>query len=85
MDKFEQQFEDLDVQTATMEGAMSSTTAMTTPQEDVERLMTEVAEAHGLELDLSTPNAPTVSTSSAEKEQDELSERLAKLRNQDQF
>lgn len=32
MDKFEQQFETLDVQTAQMEDTMSSTTTLTTPQ-----------------------------------------------------
>lgn len=32
MDKFESQFETLDVQTAQMEDTMSSTTTLTTPQ-----------------------------------------------------
>lgn len=32
MDKFERQFETLDVQTAHMEDTMSSTTTLTTPQ-----------------------------------------------------
>lgn len=32
MDKFENQFETLDVQTAQMEDTMSSTTTLTTPQ-----------------------------------------------------
>lgn len=32
MDKFEHQFETLDVQTAHMEDTMSSTTTLTTPQ-----------------------------------------------------
>jgi len=32
MDKFERQFETLDVQTAQMEDTMSSTTTLTTPQ-----------------------------------------------------
>lgn len=32
MDKFEHQFETLDVQTAQMEDTMSSTTTLTTPQ-----------------------------------------------------
>jgi charged multivesicular body protein 1 len=31
MDKFEQQFEDLDVKTRYMEGAMNATTATSTP------------------------------------------------------
>lgn len=36
----------------------------------------------GLEVNLSTPNAPLGTTSTAEREQDELSERLARLRNE---
>jgi len=37
----------------------------------------------GLEVDLSMANAPVGTHTAAEKEQDELSERLAKLRNMD--
>lgn len=47
MDRFEQQFENMDVQTAAMEGAMSSTTATTTPAEDVDSLISQVAEENG--------------------------------------
>ncbi len=47
MEKFEQQFEDLDVQTAVMDTAMQSTTAGTMPEGQVEMLMTQVAEEHG--------------------------------------
>jgi charged multivesicular body protein 1 len=32
MDKFEKQFEDLDVQSAAMDNAMSNTTTLTVPQ-----------------------------------------------------
>lgn len=32
MEKFEKQFEDLDVQSAAMDNAMSSTTTLTSPQ-----------------------------------------------------
>ncbi len=39
MDKFEQQFGNLDVATEYMEGAMSSSTAMTTPEDQVNQLM----------------------------------------------
>merc|ERR1719175_563420 len=39
MDKFEKEFEDLDVQTSVMEGAMNQTTATNIPQESVENLM----------------------------------------------
>jgi len=110
MEKFEKQFEDLDVQIETMEGAMQNTTTLTTPQDQVDSLIKQVADEHGLflffsflfffffflfnlfsfsfptiglEVDLSMGNVPQGSVSSAEREQDELSQRLAKLRNMD--
>jgi division protein CdvB (Snf7/Vps24/ESCRT-III family) len=52
MDKFEQQFEDLDVQSQYMENSMGNTTTLATPQADVERLMQSVADEHGLELNM---------------------------------
>eukprot|EP01083_Nonionella_stella_P290174 987437_1 len=39
MDKFESQFEDLDVKAEYMEGAMNATTATTTPTEQVDELV----------------------------------------------
>jgi charged multivesicular body protein 1 len=50
MDRFEQQFESLDVQTSVMSDAMQSTTTMTTPQNQVDSLMQEVADEAGIEL-----------------------------------
>lgn len=47
MDKFEKQFEDLDVQSSYMENTMSSTTTVTVPQNDVEHLMQQVADEAG--------------------------------------
>ncbi|KAI8822583.1 Snf7 family [Fimicolochytrium jonesii] len=85
MDKFEQQFEDLDVQTQYMESSMGQTTAMSTPQDQVEDLMQQVADENGLELQMEMPGAATGTLANkaepADKEQDNLTERLAKLRN----
>ncbi|XP_031574282.1 charged multivesicular body protein 1b-like isoform X2 [Actinia tenebrosa] len=83
MEKFEKQFEDLDVQSAAMDNAMSSTTTLTSPQGQVDSLMMQVADEAGLELNMELPASQqqgigTASTASAE--QDELSSRLAKLR-----
>ena len=50
MDKFETQFSDLDVQTAYMENAVSSTTATSTPQDQVELLMQQIADENKIEL-----------------------------------
>ena len=85
MDKFESQFEDLDVQTQYMEKSMGNTTAMTTPQSDVERLMHQVADEHGLELHMEMGSPPvgqaTTAQATAAQEQDQLTDRLTKLRN----
>eukprot|EP00052_Salpingoeca_macrocollata_P033412 m.8325 g.8325 ORF g.8325 m.8325 type:complete len:196 (-) comp5105_c0_seq1:59-646(-) len=82
MEKFEQQFEDLDVQTQVMDGAMSQSTTLTTPEGQVDSLMQQVAEEHGLELnmELGTHQVGAASLSTANQEQDDLNERLAKLR-----
>ena len=50
MDKFEQQFEDLDVQTSVMENAMGTATTTTTPADQVDDLIRQVAEENGLEV-----------------------------------
>jgi charged multivesicular body protein 1 len=49
-DKFEQQFEDLDVKTQYMEGTMNATTATSTPAEQVDTLISQVADSNNLEL-----------------------------------
>lgn len=83
MDRFEQQFENLDVQTQVMDATMSNASTLSTPQGDVDNLMQQVADEAGLELNLDLPSAQSTSlasTAQASTEQDELSQRLAKLR-----
>jgi charged multivesicular body protein 1 len=80
MDQFEKQFEDLDVQTEYIEGAMQQSTAATTPVDQVDALIQQVAEEHGLEIQEKLGPTPTSNLSTAHAEQDELSERLAKLK-----
>ena len=82
MDRFEQQFENLDVQVNVMGDAMQSTTTMTTPQNEVDTLMLQVADEAGVELNQNLPQAQGASlgVSTTSHEQDELSQRLAKLR-----
>lgn len=87
MDKFEKQFEDLDVQSSVMENTMSSTTTVSVPQNDVDALMQQVADEAGLELNMELPRGESgtlastaTATASSAAEQDELSQRLAKLR-----
>jgi len=84
MDTFEKQFEDLDVQSSYMENTMSQTTTTAVPQGDVDALLTQVADEAGLELNMELPSGPQASSvgasTQASHEQDELSQRLAKLR-----
>jgi charged multivesicular body protein 1 len=85
MDQFESQFEDLDVQTGYMEGAMAGTTTMSTPQDEVDSLMHQVADEHGLELNnaLNELEPSKVLNEPKQKERDEdqlLTERLRALR-----
>ncbi len=59
MDKFEENFEDLDVRTAYMDNAIDSTTAGVTPEDQVVDLISMVADQNGLKLDGMLEDAPT--------------------------
>jgi charged multivesicular body protein 1 len=85
MDKFETQFEDLDVATGSYENATTSATAVGTPQEDVDRLMNQVADEAGVELHQEMEGAKPVAAAPVksgptEVEEDGLGERLRALR-----
>jgi charged multivesicular body protein 1 len=88
MDKFEQQFEDLDVKTQYMEGAMNATTATSTPAEQVDDLIGMVADKHNLELgDAFSEAGPVLKKTPAlaqpvqpQPVADDLEARLANLR-----
>lgn len=76
MEKFESQFEDLDVKSGYMDDTLASSTSLSTPESDVNSLMKEVAEVNGLEVadkmgELSVPtnkSSATASSSDASKE-----------------
>ena len=91
MDKFENQFEDMDVQTSYMESAMGNTTASGMPQDQVDSLMQQVADQNGIELnqqlgeagiDGKVPELPRASASknARAEEDDSLEQRLRALR-----
>lgn len=90
MDKFESQFSDLDVQTSYMESTMSDTTALTTPQDQVDSLINQVADENGLEIQQkvgeskvpqAAPAQATPALAEAPLEEDgKLAERLRALR-----
>lgn len=87
MEKFEKQFEDLDVRTSTLESAMGTATTLSTPQDQVEALIHQVAEENGLEMidqlaDLNNPSTSVKSRESTEeRREDDLTRRLQALRN----
>jgi len=85
MDKFESQFEDLDVHTSVMQESMGTVTATATPQDQIDDLIKQVAEESGLEVSEQLASVPTTSIAAAEsttvQEPDPLTKRLAALRN----
>merc|ERR1711936_58473 len=84
MDKFESQFEDLDVHTSVMENAMGQATATNPPASQVDDLIKQVAEESGLEVTSQMVSAPTSTIGETVKASttvdDPLSRRLAALR-----
>jgi charged multivesicular body protein 1 len=85
MDKFERQFEDLDVKTQYMEGTMNATTATSTPANQVDELISQVADANNLELGEAFSEAGPVAKQAPALQQpavaDDLETRLANLKN----
>ena len=88
MDIFEQQFEDLDVKTGYMESTMNATTASSTPAEQVDELISKVADANDLELGEAFSQAgplskkqPVVVAPKPVEATNDLESRLANLRN----
>jgi len=82
LDKFEQQFEDLDVTSQYMESSMQQTTSLSTPEDEVNQLMAEVADENGLNVAEKLGNVKTKKDDIQSVQVDELSERLSKLKSQ---
>ncbi|KAJ3560432.1 hypothetical protein NP233_g10844 [Leucocoprinus birnbaumii] len=86
MDKFETQFSDLDVQTVTMEDAIGATTAISTPQDQIDLLLRQTAEEANIELqhDLASKDVDSLAEPSPKErvleEDDKLAQRLRALR-----
>eukprot|EP00483_Globobulimina_turgida_P000240 UN00240 len=85
MDKFEQQFEDLDLASPYMESAIDSTTSATMPESPVENLMAQIADENGLEFqsqidDIGVGKSQLKSAAQDDKSKNnELEARLKKL------
>eukprot|EP00041_Stephanoeca_diplocostata_P028548 m.814240 g.814240 ORF g.814240 m.814240 type:complete len:190 (+) comp23393_c0_seq2:20-589(+) len=85
MTKFEKQQEDLDVKTSVMDQAMQASSVQSMPEGQIDSLLHEVADENDLELDqeLSANPAPAGSIgsiSTANAQQDDLTQRLQALR-----
>jgi len=85
MEKFEAQVEDSDVRISVMEDAMGASTTTTTPKDQVDLLISQIADEHGLDIQeqisaAAIPSAALREDKKKEKE-DELSKRLQELRN----
>merc|ERR1719367_905284 len=89
MDQFEEQFEQMDLNSQYMEQAIDSSTAQTMPENQVDGLMQEIADENGLEFesalnetDLSLTKAKNKQKDKEEdknEDQNSLEARLAKL------
>lgn len=89
MDKFESQFEELDVHSKTLEDGIGATMHTTAPEEQIDALLQEVGQEHDLDVaemfeDTSVPATENKDTkavgSLSRKEEDALEARLAQLR-----
>ncbi|KAH9601838.1 Snf7 family [Trypanosoma melophagium] len=89
MDKFEKQFETMDVTSEYMENAIGQTTATSMPEDEVNTLMAQVADEHGLDikehlndrLKINNKNPVQVNPQqTVDKEEDDLEAQFARLR-----
>lgn len=89
MDKFESQFEALDVHSKTLEDGIGATMHTSAPEEQIDSLLQEVGTEHGLDIadmfdDAQVPTAETVAQKPvgalSQKDENALEARLAQLR-----
>jgi charged multivesicular body protein 1 len=82
MQQFEKQFENLDLQTQVVDGVMSQQANLSTPEEDVNSLLQQVADEHNLEFSVNMPSAAGTSVQQQQQAapESDLSKRLAELR-----
>lgn len=85
MDQFEKQFEDLDVTSKVMETSMQNNSAQAMPESEVDNLMKEVADEHGLDFQSSLEENQPVRNKKqqealeAKEEEAKLEERFKRL------
>jgi len=88
MDAFEKTFEDMDVRAGYMENSMNASTASATPEDQVDGLISQVADEHQLDLSFALDDAGEIGTKvpqqpqaeAPQKENNSLAGRLDALR-----
>lgn len=85
MDQFEHQFENLDIQSEFVSNAMNNQASLSTPEDEVNGLMQQVADEHGLDVQLNMPHAGLAPVASPQAAQAvspdaDFNQRLAQLR-----
>lgn len=81
MDRFEHYFERLDVRAATVQNAMESTSTTSTPSNLVDRLMKQIADEAGIEMQQAIPRAVEEPLTPVASCEEDLAKRLAEIRN----
>ena len=80
MDRFESQFDNMYVTSKYMEDAMAQSTSMTTPEDQVNGLLLQVADEHGLDISSKLGTIETSRDDITAVQLDELSKRQAALK-----
>jgi len=80
MDRFEASFDRLDVQSAVMDGAMSDSVATSTPENEVNALMRQVADEKGLEIQMELPEVGVGNPTSQTLKTVQIERELASIR-----
>ena len=76
----DERFEDIDVRAKYMEDAMGNTTASATPEDQVDALISQVADEHQLDVSFALDDAGQVGATPAQQQADPLADRLEALR-----
>ena len=84
MDQFEKTFVNMEVQSEFIETAMAGSTSLSTPEDEVNSLLHQVADDYGLEVSVNLPQAGAtampVKESAPVNAEDDLTRRLAELK-----
>jgi charged multivesicular body protein 1 len=82
MDQFEKQFENLDITCEVLENGIGATTALSTPEDQVNGLMAQISDEHNLNIAIDVGGIRTGGAMPAreQKEADDLEQRLNALR-----